>query len=123
MNHHGYSRGIICSRVFEGNPSKFRDWIKSIEKHVLLADGDANQSKELAYETSEGAVSDYIQHYITEYPNSTQEQLKLEISGRFAEVCKYDEVNGESKRINRNETNMPIFHTELAGNPNSGWMK
>ena len=44
---------------FDGEPTKFRDWIKSIEKYVLLAGGDDNQLKRLAYQTSRGASSDY----------------------------------------------------------------
>ena len=42
----------------DGEPTKFRDWIKSIEKYVLLEGGDDNQSKRLAYLTSRGAVCD-----------------------------------------------------------------
>ena len=34
-----------------------------------------------------------------------------------------DEAIEDSNRINRNEANMPIFHTELAGNPNSCLVK
>ena len=53
---------------FDGEPTKFRDWIKSIEKYVLLAGGDVTQSKRLAYQTTGGAVSDYIQRYMAKYP-------------------------------------------------------
>ena len=35
--------------VFEGDPTKFRYWIKSIEKYILLAGGDNDQTKRLAY--------------------------------------------------------------------------
>ena len=45
------------------DPTKFRDWIKSIEKYILLAGGDDDQKKRLAYQTSKGAVS--------EHPNSS----------------------------------------------------
>ena len=37
--------------VFEGLPTKLMDWIKSIEKHILLAGGDGDQTKRLAYHT------------------------------------------------------------------------
>ena len=57
--------------VFEGDPTKFRDGMKSIEKYIRLASGDDDQTKWLAYLTSRGAVSDYIQRYITEHPNSS----------------------------------------------------
>ena len=42
--------------TFDGEPTKCRDWIKSIEKYMLLAGGDDNQSKRLAYQASRGAV-------------------------------------------------------------------
>ena len=72
--------------VFEGDPTKFRDWIKSIEKNILLAGGYDDQTKRLAYQTSSGAVSDYIQRYMTEHPNSLWENLMSEPNIRFAEV-------------------------------------
>ena len=72
--------------TFEGEPSNFRDWIKSIVKYILLAGGDDIQTKRLAYQTSRGAVSDYIQRYMTENPNSSWADLKSELNVRFAEV-------------------------------------
>ena len=51
--------------VFDGEPTKFRDWIKSIENYVLLSSGDDTLTKRLAFQTSRGAVCDYIHRYIT----------------------------------------------------------
>ena len=39
--------------TFEGEPSNFRDWIKSIEKYILLAGGHDIQTKRLAYKLAE----------------------------------------------------------------------
>ena len=72
--------------AFEGEPSSFRDWIKSIGKYILLAGGNDIQSWRLAYQTSRGAVSDYIQRYMTENLNSSWADLKSELNVRFAEV-------------------------------------
>ena len=58
---------------FDGEPTKFRDSIKSVEKYVLLQGGDGNQSKRLAYKTSMGSVSDDIQRYMVEYPGNSWE--------------------------------------------------
>ena len=52
---------------------------------MLLA-GGGNQSKRLAYQTSRDAVSDYIQRYMPQYPENSQEQLKCEFNVRFAKV-------------------------------------
>ena len=57
--------------VFDGDPTKFRNLIKSIEMYILLAGGDDDQTKRLVYQTSRGAVSDHIQRYMTEHPNSS----------------------------------------------------
>ena len=56
-------------------------------KYALLVGGDDNQIKNLAYQTSWDVYSYYIQCYITENPDSTWEELKSELSVRFAEVC------------------------------------
>ena len=53
---------------FDEEPTKSRDWIKSIEKYVLLVGVEDNQSKGHAYQTSRGSLSDYIQRYMPEYP-------------------------------------------------------
>ena len=78
----GVSQVVVS---FDGEPTKFRDWIKSIENYMLLAGGN-NQSKKLAYQTSRGAVSDYIQRYMAEYSEKSWEQLKSELNVRFTEV-------------------------------------
>ena len=51
-----------------------------------MAGGDDIQTKRLAYQTSRGALSDYIQRYMTENPNSSWADLKSELNVRFAEV-------------------------------------
>ena len=60
---------------FDGEPTKYGDWIKSIEKYVLLAGGDDSQVKRLAYQTSRGAVSDYIQRYTAECAENSWEGI------------------------------------------------
>ena len=49
---------------FDGEPTKFRNWIKSTQKYVSLAGGHDNQSKKLA-------VHDYIQRYMVKYPENS----------------------------------------------------
>ena len=72
--------------LFDGDSSKYQDWIKSLEKYTLLSGGNGAKTKLLAYQTSRGAVSDYIHHYMTEHPDNTWEQLKGELNVHFAEV-------------------------------------
>ena len=59
---------------------------QTVEKYIILAGGDDDQTKRLAYQTSRGAVSDYIQRYMTVHPNISWEDLKSELNIRFDEV-------------------------------------
>ena len=80
------TRGVLqVVEDFECDPSKFRDYIKSTEKYVLLAGRVANQTIRLVYQTSWGAFSDYIQYYTTENPDKTWELLKLRVEFK---VCR-----------------------------------
>ena len=72
--------------VYSGEPKGFKDWIKSIEKHALLTNANGTQTKRIAFQTSRGAVSDFIHRYITANPNNTWDQLKDELSARFSEI-------------------------------------
>ena len=62
----------------------FREWIKQIEKHAFMTELDAAKVKLIACKTSAGHVSDFIQCYITNNPNNTWNQLKAELTMRFA---------------------------------------
>ena len=70
--------------AFDREPTKFRDWIKSVEMYVK--GGDNNLSKRHTYQTSKGTVRHYIQRYMVEKPENSWKQLKCELNARFAEV-------------------------------------
>lgn len=71
---------------FDGNPKLFKEWIKSIQKYALLTGINADKIKLVAYQSSKGAVSDFIQRYIADHPAHTWDQLKAELTTRFAEI-------------------------------------
>ena len=77
---------VLIPNRYEGNPCKFREWIKQIEKYAFMTELDAAKVKLIAYKTSAGPVSDFIQRYITNNPNNTWNQLKVELTMRFAEI-------------------------------------
>ena len=106
INYHQYSRCITGARVFEDNPSQFRDLI------VLLAGGEANQTKKLAYQTSWGAVSNCIQCDITENPDSIWEMLKPELSARFVEVCDPHHALSLLHKARESKSETVIFYAE-----------
>lgn len=71
---------------FDGSPRNYRDWVNSIEKYSKLVNLPDNKKKLIAYQTSKGAVSGYIQRYMTANPDQTWGQLKEELALRFSDV-------------------------------------
>lgn len=51
---------------FEGDASKFKRWIKEIEKYGLLSGKQGHEIPMLAYFTSKGSVGDFIKRYLDE---------------------------------------------------------
>lgn len=75
----------IVSR-FDGNPKNFREWIKSIEKYAVLVDADEDRKKLIAYQSSGGAVSGFIQGYMQANVAHTWAQMKVQLAVRFSDV-------------------------------------
>lgn len=71
---------------FEGEPKKFKEWVKSIEKYAVLTNLGQDRIKRVAYQASRGPVSDFICRYSDDHPQATWNDLKAELSNRFSEV-------------------------------------
>lgn len=71
---------------FEGDSKKFKDWIKNIEKYALLTQAAQDKIKLFAYQSSRGAVSDYLKRYLTDHDDATWAVVKAELTQRFAEI-------------------------------------
>ena len=71
---------------FDGTPSKFKEWIKAIDKYSILASLNNDKKKLVAYQTSTGAVSGFIERYIAVNQNCTLAELRAELAQRFAEI-------------------------------------
>lgn len=71
---------------FEGDNKQFKSWMKSIEKYAYLTGLGPDKIKMVAYQSSRGAVSDFIHRYLNDYPNNSWDQLKRELTSRFAEI-------------------------------------
>lgn len=81
------TQGISSTVVrFDGNPKNYREWIKSIEKYATLVNVPDNRKKLIAYQSSAGAVSGFIQRYMLANPNNTWGQLKEQLAVRFSDV-------------------------------------
>ncbi len=71
---------------FNGEPRKFKTWVKDIEKHRIILNGATDSAKAIAYQSAEGPVSDFIQRTAEASPNMSWNELKTELAERFAEV-------------------------------------
>lgn len=71
---------------FEGDSTKFHDWIKQVEKFCVLTRTPAHEAKLVAYNSSRGPVSDFIARYINLFPNHGWDRLKTDLQSRFAQV-------------------------------------
>ncbi|MCG8078458.1 MAG: hypothetical protein JAY75_19735, partial [Candidatus Thiodiazotropha taylori] len=79
---HGITQYI---EPFEGDSSKFKSWMKGIDKYALLTGLNDERKKFVAYQSSRGGVSDFISREIND-PARNWDQLKQELTARFAEV-------------------------------------
>lgn len=81
------TQGVSTSVIkFDGNSRNYREWIKSIEKYAILNEIPDARKKMIAYQSSSGAVSGFIQRYMAANPNNTWQQLKEQLAVRFSDV-------------------------------------
>ena len=82
------TQGVSSSVIkFDGNPKNYREWVKSIEKYAILVNIVCDRRKKLiAYQSSSGAVSGFIQRYMLANPQNTWDQLKEQLAVRFSDV-------------------------------------
>lgn len=71
---------------FEGEPKKYKEWVKSIEKYAVLTNLNNDKIKRVAYQASRGPVSEFIRRYQDANQQATWDQLKGELSTRFSKV-------------------------------------
>lgn len=81
------TQGVSSTVIkFDGNAKNYREWIKSIEKYAILTNIADDRKKLIAYQSSSGAVSGFIQRYMVANPNNTWAQLKEQLAVRFSDV-------------------------------------
>ena len=71
---------------FEGDSKIIKDWVRSIEKYASLTGLTDDRVKMVAYQSSRGAVSDFIKRYLHDNEGNNWGQLKTELTLRFAEI-------------------------------------
>ena len=74
-------------KTFEGDPAKFKQWVKDIEKYSKLVQLSDSKIPNIAYQTSTGSVCDFIRRYLdTLDEEPSWNDLKKLLKQRFAEV-------------------------------------
>lgn len=73
-------------KPFDGNSKEFKEWVKSIEKYSMLVGLTQESIKLVAYQSSRGAVSDFMKRFMDANPRHTWRDIKIELQARFAEV-------------------------------------
>ena len=76
--------------TFDGNPKMYREWIKSIEKYIGVHDLTIDSCSSLAFQASSGAVSSFLNRYISDHKTTNQQirwaDLKQELAKRFSDI-------------------------------------
>ena len=75
---------------FEGDPRKFKRWVKEVEKYALMSGKQNHEVPTLAYMTCKGSVGDFIKRYLDETEASESvaswNDLKKLLKNRFSEI-------------------------------------
>lgn len=76
--------------MFEGDPKKYKEWLKAVEKYAKLTNISNNDVPKIAYQTCSGPVGDFIRRYLQEKEeqgrNADWDNLKKHLSSRFADI-------------------------------------
>ena len=71
--------------VFEGDPSKFKEWIKETEKSALFLGAQDESKKLIAFRASKGPTSNFIDRFLRELPQATWGEMKQELTVQFTD--------------------------------------
>ncbi|MEW8543127.1 MAG: hypothetical protein AB2693_06290 [Candidatus Thiodiazotropha sp.] len=107
---HGISQFIT---PFEGEPAKFKPWVKSIEKYALLTKLTDERTIYVAYQSARGGVSDFISRLIN-VPGQTWANLKAELTARFAEITDHMQAFSLLRKVRQGSTeNVQLYAERL----------
>ena len=72
--------------IFDGKPGDFRNWVKAIEKYIILSRLGEKDTKAIAYQRSSGVVSDFVGRDIQSQGKEPWEDLKTQLKARSGEI-------------------------------------
>jgi len=85
-----------------------------LKKCAILTNTRGERIKTIAFQSSKGSVSDFIQRYISDQPERTWGEMKVELSSRFAEVTDSAHALMLLRKVNqRSDENVQIYAERL----------
>ena len=99
---------------FSGEPSEFRNWVKSIEKYAASVNLDNSKISLIAYQGSNGYIAEFIHRYLNRPNPGDWPALKKELSARFAEISDPQHALALLKQIRQHKNEgIPVFAERL----------
>ena len=71
---------------FDGTPSKYKEWVRNVEKYAYLVKVPEDRVKLVAFQTAKGCVSSFLQRFLSDHGDASWEDVKAELATRFAEI-------------------------------------
>ena len=100
--------GII--KHFDGEHAKeYKKWVKGIEKWRLLHEANDAATKRVAFLTSQGPVSDFIQRFLVRNPAAMWDDMKGELKIWFADVVDGAQAFSLLKKVRQGSQNVAIY--------------
>ncbi|KAK6167882.1 hypothetical protein SNE40_021811 [Patella caerulea] len=95
---------------YKGDPKLFKEWIKNIEKYCVLATVSEDRVKLVAFQSSRGVVSHFIQRKMMADANLTWDALKQDLINTFSEITDTQQALAILAKIRQKpEENVQVF--------------
>ena len=99
---------------FDGDPNKFKEWMRALDKYSLLNNLSDDKKVCIAFQTSRKIVSDYIFRWQTEERDPNWAGLKQELFSRFSPIVDAKHAKNMLRRSRQKpDENIIAYSTRL----------
>ena len=111
LQHAISSHGVLLDvKPYTGNQKEFKNWVQGIEKHARLNGLTEDRIKLVAFQTSQDAVSDYLDRLLGTNPEYSWAKIKSELATRFAEVSDKTHAFSLLQKVKqKRDESVPVF--------------
>ena len=105
-------------KTFEGDPSKFKQWAKDVERYAQMARLDNADIPRIVLMTCTGSVADFVKRYLDEVESKSESpdwlRLKKIMQKRFAEITDQQQAMAVLRRIKQKpEESVQLYSERL----------